>query len=103
MAGYLLAVAEATKGRMMILFTSFDLLKKVYHLMKESGMLEDYMLIAQGISSGSRSRLTKSFQKFDKAILLGLSSFWEGVDIPGDDLSCLVMAASRFCPRMSRL
>ncbi|MED4311209.1 ATP-dependent DNA helicase DinG [Heyndrickxia coagulans] len=98
MAGYLLAVAEATKGRMMILFTSFDLLKKVYQLMKESGMLEDYMLIAQGISSGSRSRLTKSFQKFDKAILLGLSSFWEGVDIPGDDLSCLVMARLPFLP-----
>ncbi|GER70734.1 ATP-dependent helicase DinG [Weizmannia acidilactici] len=97
-AGYLLAVSEATKGRMMILFTSFDLLKKVYQLMKDSGMLEDYMLIAQGISSGSRSRMTKTFQKFDKAILFGLSSFWEGVDIPGDDLSCLVMVRLPFLP-----
>ncbi|WP_018660354.1 ATP-dependent DNA helicase DinG [Heyndrickxia acidiproducens] len=98
MAAYLLAIAAETKGRMMILFTSFDLLKNVYHLMNESGLLDDFMLIAQGISSGSRSRLTKNFKKFDKAILFGTSSFWEGIDIPGEDLSCLVMARLPFLP-----
>ncbi|MFD2445828.1 ATP-dependent DNA helicase DinG [Bacillus sp. CGMCC 1.16607] len=94
----IISIAEVTKGRMLILFTSHDMLRKTYNLMKESGLLEEYALIAQGISSGSRTRLTKNFQKFEKAILLGTSSFWEGIDIPGEDLSCLIMVRLPFTP-----
>ena len=54
--------------------------------------------LAQGITSGSRLRLTKNFQSFEKAILFGTSSFWEGIDIPGEDLSCLVMVRLPFSP-----
>lgn len=92
----IISVAEVTKGRILILFTSHDMLRKTYTLMKESGLLEDYALIAQGITSGSRSRLTRNFQKFEKAILFGTSSFWEGIDIPGEDLSCLIMVRLPF-------
>ena len=97
-SSHLIGVAEATKGRMLILFTSYDMLRKTYELMKESGLLEDYILMAQGITSGSRTRLTKNFQRFDKAILFGTSSFWEGVDIPGEDLSCLALVRLPFSP-----
>jgi ATP-dependent DNA helicase DinG len=97
-SSHLIGVAQATKGRMLILFTSYDMLRKTYELMKESGLLEDYVLIAQGITSGSRTRLTKNFQRFDKAILFGTSSFWEGVDIPGEDLSCLALVRLPFSP-----
>ncbi|CAM3447063.1 ATP-dependent DNA helicase DinG [Aeromicrobium ponti] len=95
---HIISIAEATKGRMLILFTSHEMLRKTYELIKESGFLEDYAVIAQGITSGSRSRLTRNFQRFDKAILLGTSSFWEGVDIPGEDLSCLVIVRLPFSP-----
>jgi ATP-dependent DNA helicase DinG len=95
---HIISLAEAAKGRMLILFTSHDMLRKTYELVKESGFLEEYVLIAQGITSGSRTRLTRSFQRFDKAILFGTSSFWEGVDIPGEDLSCLVMVRLPFSP-----
>lgn len=95
---HLISIAEATKGRMLVLFTAYDMLKKTYELMKESGFLEDYALIAQGITSGSRTRLTRNFQRFDKAILLGTNSFWEGVDIPGEDLSCLIIVRLPFSP-----
>ncbi|WP_335869688.1 ATP-dependent DNA helicase DinG [Bacillus sp. 2205SS5-2] len=95
-AGHLIPIAEATKGRMLILFTSYEMLKLTYDLMKESGLLDDYILMAQGITGGSRQRLTKNFQRFEKAILFGTNSFWEGVDIPGDDLSCLVMVRLPF-------
>jgi ATP-dependent DNA helicase DinG len=95
---HIITIAEATKGRMLILFTAYDMLKKTYELIKESGFLDDYVMIAQGITSGSRTRLTRNFKRYDKAILLGTSSFWEGVDIPGEDLSCLVMVRLPFSP-----
>ncbi|MFK9093432.1 ATP-dependent DNA helicase DinG [Bacillus salipaludis] len=95
---HIITIAEATKGRMLILFTAYDMLKKTYELIKESGFLNEYVLIAQGITSGSRTRLTRNFQRYDKAILLGTSSFWEGVDIPGEDLSCLVIVRLPFSP-----
>lgn len=95
---HIITIAEATKGRMLLLFTAYDMLKKTYELIRESGFLDDYVLIAQGITSGSRTRLTRNFQRYDKAILLGTSSFWEGVDIPGEDLSCLVIVRLPFSP-----
>jgi ATP-dependent DNA helicase DinG len=95
---HIITIAEATKGRMLILFTAYDMLKKTYDLIKESGFLHDYAMIAQGITSGSRTRLTRNFQRYEKAILLGTSSFWEGVDIPGEDLSCLVIVRLPFSP-----
>ena len=95
---HIITIAEATKGRMLILFTAHEMLKKTYDLIKESGFLTDYAIIAQGITSGSRTRLTRNFQRYDKAILLGTSSFWEGVDIPGEDLSCLIIVRLPFSP-----
>lgn len=95
---HIISIAEATEGRMLTLFTSHDMLRKTYELIKESGLLEDFALIAQGITAGSRSRLTRNFQRFDKAILFGTSSFWEGVDIPGEDLSCLIIVRLPFSP-----
>lgn len=92
------SLAEITSGRMLVLFTSYDMLKKSYYLLKEILDTSTYALIAQGISSGSRSRLKKNFQTFDQSILLGTSSFWEGVDIPGEDLSSLVIVRLPFQP-----
>ena len=68
---YIEAVADAvvrtvlaTGGRLFVLFTSQDMLRKTYDLITESEQLEDYALFAQGISSGSRIRLLKSFRQF---------------------------------------
>lgn len=94
----IITIAETTKGRMLLLFTSHEMLKKTYDLIKESGFLDDFAIIAQGITSGSRTRLTRNFQRYEKAILLGTSSFWEGIDIPGEDLSCLIIVRLPFSP-----
>ncbi|MCR6110690.1 ATP-dependent DNA helicase DinG [Bacillus sp. A301a_S52] len=89
--------AQVTKGKMLVLFTSYDMLKRTYAHLKE--MLDDsFMIVAQGIHTKSRSKLTKNFQQFEQSILLGTSSFWEGVDIPGSDLSCILMARLPFSP-----
>ncbi|MBM7542535.1 ATP-dependent DNA helicase DinG [Amphibacillus cookii] len=88
-------LAEITKGRMLILFNSYEMLKKAYYLLKEL-FNDDYVLIAQGISSGSHERLKKNFQSFNQAILFGTNAFWEGLDIPGSDLTCVVMVRLPF-------
>lgn len=95
---HIISIAEASRGRMLVLFTAQEMLKKTYELIKESGFLSEYAIIAQGITSGSRSRLTRNFKRYEKAILLGTSSFWEGIDIPGEDLSCLVIVRLPFSP-----
>ncbi|MCM3031386.1 MULTISPECIES: ATP-dependent DNA helicase DinG [unclassified Niallia] len=94
--GHIISIAEATSGRMLILFTSNEMLKKTYEMIKARGSLPDYAILAQGITTGSRMRLTRNFQRYDKAILLGTNSFWEGIDIPGEDLTCLIIVRLPF-------
>jgi ATP-dependent DNA helicase DinG len=94
----IISIAEVTKGRILVLFTSHEMLRKTYALIKESGLLDEFVLLAQGITGGSPSRLTRNFQRFEKAILFGTNSFWEGIDIPGEDLSCLIMVRLPFSP-----
>ncbi|WP_432355148.1 ATP-dependent DNA helicase DinG [Sporosarcina sp. A2] len=100
---YVEEVAEAivqtvmvTEGRLFVLFTSQDMLNQTHELISDSGLLEDYALIAQGISSGSRYRLLKSFRQYEKAVLFGTNSFWEGVDVPGNSLSAIIIVRLPF-------
>ena len=100
---YIESVAEAivqtvlvTGGRCFVLFTSQDMLRKTVELIQETNLLEDYMLFAQGITTGSRMRLLKSFQRFSKSVLFGTNSFWEGVDVPGEALSVVIMVRLPF-------
>lgn len=90
------SVAQIINGKVLVLFTSYDMLKKTYQLLKEDGTLDDFIIMGQGTSSGSTTRLTKNFKQFNKAILLGTSSFWEGVDFPGDELSALMIVRLPF-------
>ena len=97
-ADKIVEIARVTQGRMLVLFTSYDMLEKTFYLVKDAFSLEGFVLIGQGISSGSRARLTKSFKQHEQAILFGTSSFWEGIDIPGEDLSCIVIVRLPFSP-----
>ena len=86
----------ATGGRLFVLFTSQDMLRKTYDLITESEQLEEYALFAQGITPGSRMKLLKSFSQYQRSVLFGTSSFWEGVDVPGDALSAVVVVRLPF-------
>src|SRR5690606_29469895 len=86
----------ATGGRCFVLFTSHDMLRKTYELIVDSELLAEYMLIAQGITPGSRMRLLKSFQRFSNSVLFGTDSFWEGVDAPGDALAAVIVVRLPF-------
>ncbi|WP_108671153.1 ATP-dependent DNA helicase DinG [Peribacillus acanthi] len=86
----------ASKGRTLVLFNSYDMLRKAYVEMKNDPKLSDFNIFAQGITGGSRTRIIRNFQSMDRAVLLGTASFWEGVDIPGEKLSCVMMVRLPF-------
>ncbi|UJF36154.1 ATP-dependent DNA helicase DinG [Paenibacillus hexagrammi] len=91
-------VALVTKGRMLVLFTSNRMLKQIHAGMKERLKPHGITVLGQGVDSGNRSKLTRMFQEDPSCVLLGTSSFWEGVDIPGDALSCLAIIRLPFQP-----
>ncbi|WP_438433562.1 ATP-dependent DNA helicase DinG [Gorillibacterium sp. sgz500922] len=91
-------VAKAMNGRMLVLFTSYRMLRQVHGELKDRLGGEGIQVLGQGIDSTSRSKLVKLFQGGGTSILLGTSSFWEGVDIPGEALSCLAIVRLPFQP-----
>lgn len=91
-------VALETRGRMLVLFTSNRMLKAAHAGLKDMLSPFGVTVLGQGVDSGNRSKLTRLFQSSSASVLLGTSSFWEGVDIPGDALSCLAIVRLPFQP-----
>ena len=88
-------VARELKGRTLVLFTAQRALEKTYAELKPKLAESGIQVLAQGISGG-RSRILEAFKENEQAIILGTSSFWEGVDLPGDDLQAVVVAKLPF-------
>jgi ATP-dependent DNA helicase DinG len=77
---------ELTKGRAFILFTSYGLLQKATARLKGWCAERGYPLLSQ--SEGlPRGQMVKRFREAGNAVLLGVDSFWQGVDVPGEALS----------------
>ncbi len=96
--GSLRDAAMTVGGRMLVLFTSYRMLRYVYGPLKDSLELVGIQVLGQGVDDGSRSRLTQQFMKRPASVLLGTSSFWEGIDLPGDALTCLAIVRLPFQP-----
>ncbi|MEL4303524.1 ATP-dependent DNA helicase [Shewanella xiamenensis] len=77
---------EAAQGRTFILFTSHKMLEQTALALRTR---TQYPLLVQG-QAGKQSLLTK-FRQLGNAVLLGTSSFWEGVDVRGKLLSCVII------------
>jgi ATP-dependent DNA helicase DinG len=75
-----------TQGRAFLLFTSWAMLEKVRNLLELDAR---WNLFVQG--EGSKIALVESFRETENAVLLGTTSFWQGVDVPGDALSLVVI------------
>ncbi|MBX5492549.1 MAG: DEAD/DEAH box helicase family protein [Chloroflexi bacterium] len=91
----LLNLITAIGGRTLVLFTSHGQLKQTYEALRGPLEAERIMLLGQNID-GSRARLLEAFRAGPRAVLLGTASFWEGVDVVGEALSCLVIARLPF-------
>ena len=83
---FALPVLQASQGRAFFLFTSYRALNQAAELLKDR---LDYPLLIQGTKP--KSLLLEQFKKYGNAVLLGTSSFWQGVDVRGDALSCVII------------
>ncbi|MCL5676701.1 MAG: DEAD/DEAH box helicase family protein, partial [Firmicutes bacterium] len=93
----LLQLLRATQGQTLVLFTSHRMLRQVYDRLRPLLEEEGVTLLGQGID-GSRSHILEAFLANPHSVLFGASSFWEGVDVPGEALSCVVMVRLPFAP-----
>lgn len=84
-----LAMAELTDGGLFLLFTSHRSLVRVAEMMRQAGVDKRWPLFVQG--EAQRSPLLRRFEAAGNGLLLGTSSFWEGVDVPGDPLRGLIL------------
>lgn len=82
-----LPVIMAAGGRTFMLFTSHRALKVAAQFMKDH--IKDYPILIQG--GAPRKRLLEDFKVYGNAVLMGAASFWEGVDVRGDALSCVII------------
>ncbi|HSU57775.1 MAG TPA: helicase C-terminal domain-containing protein [Bryobacteraceae bacterium] len=85
-AGEIERVLEASRGRAFVLFTSYQQMRQVYELLKKR---LDYPLMLQG--DGPRTAMIEAFRSTPGAVLFGTSSFWQGVDVQGEQLSCVIV------------
>jgi ATP-dependent DNA helicase DinG len=81
--------AEITDGGLFALFTSYGALRTVAQALRATGVDATWPLFVQG--EDDRHRLLDRFVAAGRGILLGTSSFWEGVDVPGDPLRGLLI------------
>jgi DNA polymerase-3 subunit epsilon/ATP-dependent DNA helicase DinG len=90
-----LALSKATEGRALVLFTSYAQLRLTANTIGDE--LERAGIAIYDQSDGSsRAQLLDEFVRNEKAVLMGTRSFWEGIDIPGTDLSALVIVRLPF-------
>ena len=83
---------NASGGSALVLFTSKDMMERVYALVKDN--IEMPLLIQK--TGTSTNLLRKKFLTEKNSILFGLRSFWEGIDVPGDALRLLIITQLPF-------
>lgn len=86
---------QRTHGRAFVLFTSYSLLQRAAERLRPEFASKGLTLIAQGAGM-PRSQMLERFRSTDGAVLFGVDSFWQGVDVPGDALSNVVITKLPF-------
>lgn len=77
---------ELSQGRAFILFTSYRNLRRASEIIPSK---TDFPILIQG--QKPKAKLLSDFERLDNSVLLGTQSFWEGVDVRGDALSCVII------------
>jgi len=75
-----------SRGRAFVLFTSYQQMRQVYDRVS---LEVPYQTLLQG--TGPRNALLEEFRATPNAVLFATSSFWQGVDVPGEQLSCVII------------
>lgn len=79
-----------TGGRLMVLFSNYDLLQKIYDFTKEVGLFNDFAVLKQ-TKSTSAHKLLVQYNQLDRALLLATTSFSEGINIEGSGDKCVML------------
>jgi ATP-dependent DNA helicase DinG len=79
-------ILKRTRGRAFVLFTSYATLREVLGIAE---LALEYPILTQG--TAPRSQLLKQFRTMPNAVLFATSSFWQGVDVAGEALSCVIV------------
>jgi len=83
-------VAETLGGRTLVLFTGYAALREVHSQLRSRLNSRGIVVLGQGMD-GTRNQLLRNFRHNARTVLMGTSSFWEGIDLPGDVLQCVVI------------
>ena len=91
----LVTLLRATRGRAMVLFTSHNALQSTYRAIKRPLESAGILVVGQRID-GSPRQLIERLRSRPETVVLGTNSVWEGVDVPGEALSVLVITKLPF-------
>ena len=93
---YIRASLKNSHGKAFVLFTSFRMLRQVAEAVRADLDALGITLLLQGEEGWDRTRLLKVFREDVDSVLFGVNSFWEGVDVPGEALSNLIITKLPF-------
>jgi len=79
-------ILQRSRGRAFVLFTSYQQMRLVY---EEVSLELEYPTLMQG--TGPRHALLDEFRSTPHCVLFATSAFWQGVDVPGEQLSCVII------------
>jgi ATP-dependent DNA helicase DinG len=85
---------RASHGNAFVLFTSYSMLANCYKKLSKRLVENKYYPLKQGESN--RQTLLNKFKKVERSVLFGTDSFWEGVDVAGDALRCVIIVKLPF-------
>lgn len=80
------SVLEITRGRAFVLFTSYRQMREVHRIVSKT---LGFPCLLQG--QGSNAKLLDRFRRTRNCVLFATASFWQGVDVPGEQLSCVIV------------
>jgi ATP-dependent DNA helicase DinG len=85
-ADEIIRLLEHSRGRAFVLFTSYQQMRLVYDRVS---LAIEFPTLMQG--TGPRTALLEEFRDTPHSVLFATASFWQGVDVPGDQLSCVII------------
>ncbi|MGO1883509.1 MAG: helicase C-terminal domain-containing protein, partial [Staphylococcus equorum] len=91
---YVIEYINIVESKCLILFTSYKMMHMVQELLNELPEFEDYVVLTQ--QQNQNYKIVQQFNSFNKAILLGTGTFFEGFDFQSNGIKCVMIAKLPF-------
>lgn len=91
---YVIEYVSVVESKCLILFTSYKMMHMVQELINELPEFEDYVVLTQ--QQNQNYKIVQQFNSFNKAILLGTGTFFEGFDFQSNGIKCVMIAKLPF-------